>query len=79
MAKILLLVMMCSLLTGCTFYKYTAISTVGNKLNVQWGLRSIKGDKVDLKFERTVCIGKDCVYDKSIQDTKNKNAVDSIE
>jgi hypothetical protein len=63
--RLLILFLLSISLSGCTFYKYTAISAKGDKLNVpMMGMFRAKGDKVDIKFERTVCLGKDCKYDK---------------
>jgi len=56
MKRLLLICMVC--LSGCTFYKHTIITAKGDKLSVPLaGVMTAKGEKVDMKMDRIVCVG----------------------
>ena len=75
LASLIVFVILCS---GCTFYKYTAIKAKGRELKIpMMGIYTAQGEEVDIRFERTFCLGKDCVYDKSVQNNKRQTSVNS--
>jgi hypothetical protein len=46
-------------MTGCAFYRHTIVTAKGDKLSVPIaGILSARGDKVDIKLDRILCIGK---------------------
>ncbi len=54
------LIVLISLLSGCTFTKHTIIKAKGDKLSIPLAgfVATAKGEMVEIELDRKVCIGK---------------------